>query len=91
METKEECTAEYKRKKSAEYGEWIYLQRMNYYHGRFKREYEEQRGDLSNLALRTSYEEEHIADKLHKLCKRDECLIDKRRAEMRQGGIEKLK
>ncbi|MDR0310508.1 MAG: hypothetical protein LBJ21_02865 [Acidobacteriota bacterium] len=91
MDVKEVCTVQQKRKKSAEYGEWIYLQKMNFFHGRFRQEYEDHRDYFSNMALHTSYEEENIADKLHKLCKGQECLIDKRRAEIRQGGIDKLK
>lgn len=93
MDEKEACTVEYKRKKSSEYGEWVYIQRMNYYHTRFGKKYEDQPDYFSNLALRTSYEEEHIAEKLHQRCQGQvqACLIDKRRVEMRNGGIEKLK
>jgi hypothetical protein len=91
MDEKKICAIEDKRKKAAEYGEWIYLQKMKIFHERYRQEYDDHRDYFSNLALHTSYEEEHIAGKLHKLCTGQECLIDKRRAEMRQGGIEKLK
>ena len=92
MDAKKKCTLEMKRKKTSEYGEWVYLQTMRFFHERFKQEYDEQRNYFSNIALHDSYEEEHIAGNLHKQCDKTECLIDKRRKEdlWRETG-EKLK
>ena len=90
MDEKKMCTAEERRKKVSDYGEWYYIQRMKFYHSRFKKEYEENREYFSNMALHDSYKEEHIAGRLHKQCNGQECLIDKRRIEMREGGIEKM-
>ena len=91
MDEKKYCTAEIHRKKTAEYGEWVYIQKMKLFHERFKQEYEDHRDYFSNMALHDSYEEEHIADKLHVQCNKLDCLIDKRRAEIRQKGFEKQK
>ena len=91
MGEKKICTAAEKHKKSSEYGEWFYIQKMKVYHARLGREYEEHREYFSNMALHDSYEEEHVAERLHKQCTGEACLIDKRRIEMREGGIEKQK
>ena len=84
MEEKERCTIEQKRKKTSDYGEWVYLQKMKLFHAQYRDEYQENREYFSNKALHDSYEEEHIADILHKKCTGDECLVDKRRAELRK-------
>ena len=78
------CTAEEKRKAVTEHGEWFYLQRMKFYHERHRQEYDDHREYFSNMALHESYEEESIAEKLHKQCKGQVCLITKRRVEMRK-------
>jgi len=91
MDEKKICTVSDQRKKAAEYGEWVYIQKMKYFHERFEEEYQDHRDYFSNMALHDSYEEEHIAGKLHAICNKQECLIDKRRAEIRQGGFEKHK
>ena len=85
MDGNQICTDEEKRKKTTEYGGWVYLQKMQAFHAKYKQEYEDHRDYFSNLALHESYQEEIIAEKLHKQCKnRGECLIDKRRAEMQR-------
>ena len=81
MDEKKKCTIEEIRKKTTEYGEWVYRQKMKYFYERFKNEFEEHREYLSNTALHDSYGEEHIAGVLHKKCTGQECLIDKRRRE----------
>jgi len=91
MDERKICTAQEKHKKAAEYGEWFYIQKMKYFHAKVGKEYDDHREYFSNEALHESYEEEVIAEKLHKRCTGRECLIDKRRAEMREGGIEKEK
>ncbi|MCL2877173.1 MAG: hypothetical protein FWF13_00145 [Acidobacteria bacterium] len=92
MDEIKKCTAEEKRKKTTEYGEWIYLQKMKYFHERFKNEFEEQRDYFSNTALHDSYQEEHVAGVLHKKCTGQECLVDKRRkAETWRTTGEKLR
>jgi hypothetical protein len=84
MDEKKVCTAEEKRKKTVDHGEWFFLQRMKSYHARFRQEYDDHRDYFSNLALHESYEEEHVVEKLCKKCTRQECLIEKRRAELRK-------
>ena len=79
MDMKKKCTADDKHKKAVSYGEWVYLQKMKLFYEKHKQEYEEHRDYFSNLALHHSYEEEHIAESLHKRCTGQECLIDKRR------------
>jgi len=92
MSEKKICTAEDKRKKTTEYGEWVYLQKMKYFHAQFKQEYDEHRDYFTNTALHDSYQEEHIAEALHKRCTGQECLVDKRRkAEAWRETGEKLK
>jgi len=89
MDEKTLCTPEIHRKKTSEYGEWVYIQKMKFFHERFGQEFEDHRDYFSNMALHDSYEEEHIADKLHTRCNKLDCLIDKRRAEIRQKGFGK--
>ena len=84
MDEKKICTAENKRKKATEFGEWIYFQKMKAFHERFRNEYDDHREYFSNMALHESYEEEHVAEKLHTQCNGHDCLIDKRRLEMHQ-------
>jgi len=92
MDEKKICTPEERRKKTTEYGEWVYLQKMKFFHERFKKEYEDHRDYFSNTAVHDSYQEEIIAEKLHKRCDGQECLIDKRRrAETWRTTGEKLK
>jgi len=92
MEEKKICTADEKRKKMTEYGEWVYLQKMKDFHERFRKDFEEHREYLSNTALHDSYQEERIAEVLHKKCTGQECLIDKRRkAELWRTTGEKLR
>jgi len=84
MDEKTTCTLEHRRKKIAEHGEWFFLQRMKFYHAQFKQEYDDHRDYFSNLAVHESYEEEHIVEKLCKRCDGTECLIEKRRNELRK-------
>ena len=91
MDEKKICTAENKHKKAVEHGEWFYIQKMKYFHEKFRHEYEEHRDYFSNLALHDSYEEEHIAEKLHRRCNEQECLIDKRRSAIRRKGLDNQK
>ena len=84
MSEKKICSDAEKRKKVTEHGEWFYLQRMKFYHERYKHEYDDHREYFSNMALHESYEEEHLVENLHKQCTRHECLIEKRRTELRK-------
>ena len=82
MSEKQICTAEEKHKKASDYGEWVYIQKMKFFHAKFGHEYQDNRDYFSNLALHDSYKEEIIAEQLHKRCAgQQECLINKRKIE----------
>ena len=92
MDEKKVCTIEEKRKKTTEYGEWVYLQKMKHFYEKYKKDFEEHRDYFSNTALHDSYQEEHIAGVLHKKCTGEECLVDKRRkADLWQTTGEKIR
>lgn len=84
MDGQKICSDADKHKKAVDHGEWFYIQKMKSFHAKFRQEYDDHRDYFSNMALHDSYEEEHVAEKLHSQCKGQECLIDKRRNELQK-------